>query len=1160
MIKKLLVACFLFASVFSKAEMINNYTNEFNTAYQQYPQVPRGILEAVSYTQTHFKHISNPQVGCIGVPVVSGVMGLTENGQGYFRNNLVFVSNLSGYSIENIKNNPSINILAYAKAYAHLVDSLNISSNINEHDIILKQLSEIPWDHTVANNFALNTFVYQILDFIKSTSKQQYYGFPNHNVNLLTVFGQNNFDVLSSESVTINGNVISGPNNLLYQPQYKSAEYAPALWVATPSCNRSSRSGTAISAVAIHTIQGTYAGAISWAQNCSANVSYHYVERSSDGQVTQMVYEADKAWHIGSANPYTIGIEHEGYVNDASWYTEAMYVSSANLVRDITNSGYGINSLRTFYGAASSGTNTLGACTTIKGHQHYANQSHTDPGINWNWEHYYQLINNTPVITTLTTTNGSFYDTGGVSGNYSNDERDLYLIQPVGATSITLSFSVFDLEQNWDFMYIYDGNSTTAPLIGVYTGNSNPTTISSSGGEILIEFRSDCATTAAGWEVSWISATDPVIGDVTAPITIVNALSNWNTVDFTATFNDQDNVGGSGVFQQFYQVINYDGIEWRANETNGFYSDNFDLAIHADWTQQTALWTINGGFLQCADEAESNSNIFSNLNQSNDDTYLYHWAGQISGTGTNRRAGIHFMCSDATQSQRGDSYMVYFRADNDKIQIYKVTGNAIVLEQDISFTINDNQFYDFKIIYDKLSGKISVYVDNSVEATWVDPQPFLSGNSVSFRSGNCIYDVNNFKVYHNRGLSELVTINTGNDIPYQNQNALTPSGRVKSIIVDSAFNISTISFQDVNVDWTNPSNVGVVDDGLTTDIATFSNNNSISANWSMATDVNSDISSYWYAIGTSSGATDVVNWTDNWFDINMTHSGLSLVVGTTYYVSVKSQNGAGLFSDVITSNGQLLESPVGLPTASFSVANTHICATDSLFLENNSINGVSYAWSAPGAIPSTSNAVNPYFNFTTSGSYTVTLTVTGAGGTDTEIQVLNIEVDQPALSSFNVSATVVDIDFPNVTFTNTSQNANGYFWDFGDGQTSTDTNPWHNYTQVGTYDVMCVAINGVCANDTSWATVQVIDQSGIEDKETLNIKVFPNPFNSELKISNHNQTTVYLTIFDSRGKVVKTQLITVGNNTINTDELAKGLYFIQLKSDVNLFYQEIIKQ
>ena len=1141
----------------------NIYQNEFNNAYNQYPQIPKGILEGVAFTQTHFKNIQNPMEACIGLPAVNGVMGLTENGQGYFRENLRLVSDLSGYSVQDIKSSPSVNIMAYAKAYSLIMDSLNISNNINAHDIVLKTLSEIPWDHNAANNFALNTFVYQVLDFVKSTANQQFYNFPNHNVDLIAVFGQNNYEVLSSTYVNVSSAAVSNENNVVYQPQYKSAEYGPALWVATPSCNYSSRSGTAVSAIAIHTIQGTYAGAISWAQNCSANVSYHYVVRSSDGQITQMVLEADKGWHIGSENPYTIGYEHEGYVDDASWYTEAMYQASADLSRDVCNSGYGINPLRTFFGAATVGLNTLGACTKIKGHQHYPNQSHTDPGVNWDWEKYYKLINNNPNVTTLTTTSGSVFDSGGAAGNYSNDERELYLIEPAGATSVTLSFAVFDLENNWDYMYIYDGNTTDAPLIGIFTGTTNPTTISSSGGSILLDFRSDCATTAAGWDLSWTSVVDPVAGDLVAPTTLVDALANWNTADFIATFTDNDNTGGSGVKHKMYQVISYDGTEWRANANSGFFSDNFDIAIHPDWTQQTALWGINNGFLQSADEAESNTNIYASVDQTNENVYLYHWSGQISGTGTNRRAGLHFMCSDPTLTNRGNSYLVYFRADNDKIQIYESVNDALTLEQDVAFTVNPNQWYDFKIVYDKSIGLISVYVDNSLEASWTDTTPITTGNAISFRGGNCVYDMNNLKIYHDRSNSELVTVGTSSDILNQNQNSLTPSGRVKSIVIDSAYNISSIAFEDVNVDWTNPDDLTYVYDGTGADISTFTNNNSISANWNTSFDANSDISSYWYAIGTSSGATDVLTWTYNWFDTTMTESGLSLLPGTTYYVSVKAQNGAGLYSNPISSNGQLLQTPTNPPVASFTVPNTYVCSTDSLLFTNNSTDATSYSWSVPGANPSTSTSVNPNFSFPSTGSYTVTLSVNGPGGTDSEVQTINVEVTNPPTSVFTESASTVDISFSNVTFTNTSTNANGYFWDFGDGVTSTDQSPWHSYTQVGTYTVMLIAINGVCDNDTSWSTIEVIDGSGIGEanKESNEIKLYPNPVVDELSVTILDFTTaVELNVVDSRGRVVMVQQMDENTTTVNTSNLNSGIYFIRVISQLGVKYVEFVKK
>lgn len=1152
--------------VFStRAEVVvNAYQNQFNNAYAQYPQIPRGILEGVSFAQTHFKHIQNPTPGCIGLPVVSGVMGLTEDGQGYFRNNLILVSQLSGYSISAIKTDPQTNILAYAKAYKSIMDSLGIGSNINDHDVVLKSLSEIPWDHNAANNFALNSFVYQVYEFMKNPIYQNYYGFPEQPINMVTIFGYQNLQVLSSsETVTITDNKIAIPNGVTYQPQYKSPDYAPALWVATPTCNYSSRSGTAISAVTVHTIQGTYAGAISWAQNCSANVSYHYVIRSSDGQVTQMVLEADKGWHVGSENPYTIGMEHDGYVSDPSWYTQAMYEGSAGIVRDIVNSGYGINPLRTFYGAATSGTNTLGGCTKIKGHQHYPNQTHTDPGINWNWEKYYKLINNNPAITPYTTSTGSFTDSGGSGADYSDDERMLYLIQPTGAATVTLTFSTFDLELNWDYMYIYDGATTDAPLLGIYTGTNTPTNITSTGGSVLVEFRSDCATTAPGWEVSWTTSNSGGGSDITPPTTLVDPLSSWETSDFTATFSDADETGGSGLKYQLYQVIDYDGTEWRANANSGFFSDNFDANIHTDWTQQTSLWTINNTFLESADEAESNTNIYASVNQSTDNIYLYHWGGLINGSGTNKRAGLHFMCSDPTLTNRGNSYLVYFREDNDKIQIYKSTNDALTLEVDVPYTIDANTWYDFKIIYNKSTGEIDVYVDNIHEASWIDASPLTAGNAISFRGGNCIYQNNNLKIYHDRTNSELVTVGTSGNLRYQNPNPSTFAGRVKSIVVDTANNVSGVSYEDVNIDWTAPQDLTFVYDGTAADINTFTNNNSISANWSTSVDTHSDVAAYYYAIGTTPGATDVVGWTDNWFNTDVTHSGLNLTYGTTYYVAVKALNGAGIYSNVSVSDGQTLQNPTNPPVATFDVPNTYVCATDSLQFVNNSIDGVSYAWSVPGASPSSSTLVNPSFSFPNSGTYTVTLTVTNTAGTDSEVQSVNIVVSNPASSSFTPSTNIVDLanGNGNVTFVNNSTNADGSYWDFDNGSTSTDMNPWTVYALTGTYTVMNVAVNGVCENDTSWTTIEVINSVGLNDLSQNEIKVYPNPVTDILVVDFQNQYQAGdIKLFDTRGRQILSQSITSTQETINIESLIDGVYFVQITTKNGIIYKEIVKK
>ena len=155
-----------------------------------------------------------------------------------------------------------------------------------------------------------------------------------------------------------------------------ATDYPGALWVPASTANYavSSRPGSdSIDRIIIHVTQGSYAGTISWFQNPAAAVSAHYVVRSSDGQITQMVREKDRAWHAGNNdyNHHSIGIEHEGFVDDASWFTDQMYRASAALTRDIADR-YGIPKDRSH----------------IIGHVQVPGTDHTDPGPYWDWNKY----------------------------------------------------------------------------------------------------------------------------------------------------------------------------------------------------------------------------------------------------------------------------------------------------------------------------------------------------------------------------------------------------------------------------------------------------------------------------------------------------------------------------------------------------------------------------------------------------------------------------------------------------------------------------------------------------------------------------------------------------------------------------------------------------
>ncbi|HTA63056.1 MAG TPA: N-acetylmuramoyl-L-alanine amidase, partial [Bacteroidia bacterium] len=330
----LVLAGVLFASTLSAQVLKNQYQSFFNQAYIENPSIPKGVLEAVAYTQSRFNHIVPAGEGsCMGLPQAYGVMGLIADGKNYFRNNLITVSQLSGYSIDDIVSSPEKNIKAYAKAYASLLQQPNNINNKDffKHTWVLTQLSGLPLDSNRVNNFALNSHLYSVYSFLNKTEYQSAYSFPQHPIDMEKIFGAENLKVLSSERVIINKdeqriNNAQGNNYKTNNPNsVMSADYAPAIWNPAATCNYNvGRNGTAVSAVVIHDIEGSYAFCISWFQNCSSVVSAHYVVRSSDGQITQMVLEANKAWHVGSENGYTIGIEHEGYVAQTGWYTTAM--------------------------------------------------------------------------------------------------------------------------------------------------------------------------------------------------------------------------------------------------------------------------------------------------------------------------------------------------------------------------------------------------------------------------------------------------------------------------------------------------------------------------------------------------------------------------------------------------------------------------------------------------------------------------------------------------------------------------------------------------------------------------------------------------------------------------------------------------------------------
>lgn len=582
----------------------------------------------------------------------------------------------------------------------------------------------------------------------------------------------------------------------------------------------------------------------------------------------------------------------------------------------------------------------------------------------------------------------TFYDLGGPNKNYFNKSDYTFTIAPTGATQVTLEFPVFDIEAgsgsecNYDYLEIFDGPDAVSPSLGKFCNTTgNPGFISSTGNALTLHFHSDGATVNAGFEGIWNCIEDNI-----PPTTAVSA-GEWHSYDFTASFTDEDN---EAVDLRFYQVLDWDGLEWRANESYGFFNDNFGTAIHPDWTNLSGTWSINNGHLMQSDEALANNNIYAEVTQVADNTYMYHWQMKLSGAGTNRRAGIYIFCSDPNLPQRGDSYMIYFRADQNKCQIYRSTDDDIVIHTDDIVAVNEDVWYDYKVIYNPATGKISAYQNDILVSSWVDPAPLTSGNSISLRTGNCIAEYDDIKVYKSRTEEELVSVGLTEEVRYENTNSETPACRIKSIVTDLSGHFSTLEGTDVNIDRTAPLNISVVNDGPGSDIDITYNGTELPANWSIATEPNSYIIDYEYCIGLTAGSNDVVDWTSNGTSTSVNHSGLNLISETQYYFSVRATNAADLTSGITSSDGILYVNPEDLTIADFTTSSLTVCEGEAIDFINLSQNALSVLWTITGPQNESSTDFSPSFVLE-AGVYTVELIAYGEFVNDnigTEITVV----------------------------------------------------------------------------------------------------------------------------------------------------------------------------
>jgi N-acetyl-anhydromuramyl-L-alanine amidase AmpD len=173
-------------------------------------------------------------------------------------------------------------------------------------------------------------------------------------------------------------------------PKAGTADYPSSIW--RPSPNYNSRNGYRVSHVVIHTCEGNYAGCWGWLRNSAAGASAHYVVNASGSEITQLVREASRAWHVAasyacsrngntdcakngvSVNSFSVGIEHAGFASQTTW-ASGLIEASTKLTCDITRSH-----------------NIPRDRHHIVGHGQLQPNNRTDPGAHWPWTRYIDRV------------------------------------------------------------------------------------------------------------------------------------------------------------------------------------------------------------------------------------------------------------------------------------------------------------------------------------------------------------------------------------------------------------------------------------------------------------------------------------------------------------------------------------------------------------------------------------------------------------------------------------------------------------------------------------------------------------------------------------------------------------------------------------------------
>jgi len=203
-------------------------------------------------------------------------------------------------------------------------------------------------------------------------------------------------------------------------------------------------------------------------------------------------------------------------------------------------------------------------------------------------------------VASVTTCSAVLTDAGTRYANYADQitgQVTTFKPATVG-NSINVTFTAFDVEQDYDYLYVYNGPNTSSPLLGTYTGTSLPPSLTSTAanGELTFRFTSDVEVNEPGWVANITCVAKPTVNDAALASIVSPEVLGLKTAAHDITIR-VSNLGPNALtnYPVFYQVNDGAKVTDVVPAIAAGATVSFTFATKADLSVIGATYTIKSG-------------------------------------------------------------------------------------------------------------------------------------------------------------------------------------------------------------------------------------------------------------------------------------------------------------------------------------------------------------------------------------------------------------------------------------------------------------------------------------------------------------------------------------------------------------------------------------